>query len=379
MKRIFPLLLIAALGAAGWYWLDHNGHREFPYSGTIEADDASLASKIGGRIEEVLVEEGDAVTAGQPLIRLDRGPAQAALDEARAAHQTAIHRLEELEHGSRPQEIDAARAQLLQAQARWREMKNGPRKEEIDAARANVEAAEAKLKLAQRTEKRIRDLQATQAASREQLDQAEEQLDAAQSGLRASQAQLTLLLNGYREEDVQQAAAAVDAASAALSLAVEGPRPEQIAQARAEVARASATVDRLRFDLDEKEINAPGEGVVEVSRLERGDLLAPNQTALTVLLYQPLWVRIYAPESRLGSFQVGEEIKLAVNAYPGETFTGNVIQINRQAEFTPRNVQTPDTRDDLVFGVKIEIQDPDHRLRPGMVADARLASEGARP
>ena len=126
------------------------------------------------------------------------------------------------------------------------------------------------------------------------------------------------------------------------------------------------------MDLGETVITAPSEGVAETCRLRPGDLLAPNQAALTMILYEPLWVRIFVPESRLGQVPVGRIVDLATASFPGEVFKGTIVQVNRKAEFTPRNVQTPETRDYLVFGVKIDIQDPDRKLRPGMVADVFL-------
>jgi len=196
-----------------------------------------------------------------------------------------------------------------------------------------------------------------------------------QNRYRAARAELEKLRVGFRQEEILAAKAQLEGASASLGLALEGPRIEQIEQARAEVERARAVVERARVDHRETRIVAPGDGVVEVCRLQPGDLLAPNQAALTLILPIPLWVRIYVPESRLGAVGVGNALDLSVAAYSGRTFTGRVVQINRKAEFTPRNVQTPETRDDLVFGVKIEIDDPEGLLRPGMVADVVISSQ----
>lgn len=371
MKRIFPFIVIlAAAGSGWWYCTDRKPRPE--YSGFIEAEDVSVGSKTGGRVMKVNVHEGDAVQAGDVLIELDREPAEARLHESEAGLQLAMKRRDELENGSRPQDIERARALFEQARQQWQLLVNGPRVEDIHAAQANVEAASADLNLASLTAKRQRELFAKKDTTADNLDRAEKELSVARNRQLAARAELEKLRAGFRVEEIQAARAQMESASAALSLAVEGPRKEQIEQARAEVDRAKAAVERARIDLQEAVITAPDEAVVEVSRLQPGDLLTANQTALTLILYVPIWVRIYIPESFLGAAAVGRTLGLSVNAYPGKVFTGKIVQVNRKAEFTPRNVQTPQTRDDLVFGVKIEIDDPERLLRPGMVADVLI-------
>ncbi len=374
MKSFIPLLLIA-LAAGGW-WYFHQNHLDAPlYSGFIEAEDAAPGSKIGGRVVSVRVQEGDAVKTGDLLVQLDEEPVSARLREAEAGLQAAEKRLEELENGTRPLDIEKARALLEQARQQWTLLVNGPRPEDIRAAEANVASASADLNLAMVTEKRQRELFAKKDTTADNLDRAQKELTVAQNRYRAARAELEKLRVGFRQEEIRAAKAQLEGASASLGLALEGPRVEQIEQARAEVERARAAVERARVDLRETRIVAPGDGVVEVCRLQPGDLLAPNQAALTLILPIPLWVRIYVPESRLGAVGVGNTLDLSVAAYPGRTFTGRVVQVNRKAEFTPRNVQTPETRDDLVFGVKIEIDDPEGLLRPGMVADVAISSQ----
>lgn len=374
MKKIIPILLIVITVGGWWmYRLDGNGSPR--YSGFIEAEDAAVGSKLGGRVMKVCVREGDAVKAGDVLIELDREPSEARFKEAEASLLTAKKRLEELENGSRPQEIQRAQALYEQARQQWQLLVNGPRAEDIRAAEANVAAASADLNLASITAQRQRELFAKKDTTADHLDRAEKELSVARNRLLAFQAELEKLRVGFRVEDIQAAKAQMESASASLSLAREGPRKEQIEQAGAEVERAQAAVEKAKIDLLETLISAPSDAVVEVSRLQPGDLLSPNQTALTLILYMPIWIRIYVPESVLGAAKIGASLHFSVNAYPGKSFQGKIVQVNRKAEYTPRNVQSPQTRDDLVFGVKIEIEDPDRLLRPGMVADVWMASE----
>ncbi|MEW6238614.1 MAG: efflux RND transporter periplasmic adaptor subunit [Candidatus Omnitrophota bacterium] len=368
MKRLIPLAIIAALLGAWWR---HESLRSesAQYSGTVEAEDAALGSKVGGRVVSVPAKEGDAAKTGDVLVRLERNALEARVKEAEAELERSRQQLLELERGSRPQEIQQAKALLEEARSNLLLMQNGSRQEDIRAAQANVDAAKAEIELAALTEKRQVELFAKKNTSEENLDRARKELRVAQNRLRAAQAELDRLLSGFRTEEIQQAQAKVNAASAALTLMEEGEREETIAQAKADAMRLESALQRARIDLQEADILAPSEGVVETCRLQPGDLLSPNQTALTMILYQPLWIRIYVPESRLGQFSVGEELELTAASFPGQRFKGRIAQVNRRAEYTPRNVQTPDTRDDLVFGVKIDIEDSKRLLRPGMVAD----------
>ncbi len=374
MKKLIPLLLLIG-GISIWWWMQDRYTPRAEYSGTIEADDVAVGSRVGGRIISIEVDEGDAVKTGDVLLRLEREPLEARLKEAEAELERASQQLRELENGSRIQEIEQAKAIYEEARNRWRLLKKGPRKEDIEAARANLEARKAEEELAILTERRQSELFKTRNTSADNLDRARKELAVARNRVRAAEAELNRLLAGFREEDIQAAWEKVKNASAALSLVQEGPRQERIAQARAAKQRAEAAVEKTRIDLDETDIIAPSDGVVETNPHEPGDLLGSNQTALTLILYKPLTVRIYVPESRLGNVPLGKIVQFSVASFPDKTFQGEIVQVNRQAEYTPRNVQTPDTRDDLVFGAKIEIDDPEHLLRPGMVADVFLSSE----
>lgn len=377
MKAAVPLIVLICAGAVlGIWWRRDSNQPVYRFSGTIEADDAAVGSKAGGRIAAVDVAEGDEVVAGQALVRLDQELLAPQRDEAAAAFEEARQALLELQRGSRPEEIERARANYAGTREQWRLLTNGPRREDIDAARANAEAAEAALNLAVLTEKRQRGLFEKGDAPRDHWDRARTELEVAQSRLRAAEAELEQLMAGFREEEIGAAAARMRAASAELALAVEGPRAEAVQRAAARLARASAALEHAKTLLAETVIRAPTNAVVETCRIEPGDLLPAYQTALTLILDEPLWVRIYVPESLLGHAPVGRKAPVSVQSFPGREFEGEIVQVNRRAEFTPRNVQTPETRDDLVFGVKIRIGDPGGLLRPGMVADVGLTPLG---
>jgi HlyD family secretion protein len=197
------------------------------------------------------------------------------------------------------------------------------------------------------------------------------QIETAIHNADAQAAQLDYLrANAKREADLLQRkvvspneAQQADSAARSQEKNVEASRM-QVAQMRAQLADIDA-------QLAEMQVTAPTDCVLEVLNVKVGDILVPpfNQEAATLLLTNHLWVRVYVPEPWLGKIKLGEQVRVQVDSFPGKDFPGVVEQINRQAEFTPRNVQTVEDRIKQVFGVKIRLPNDDDRLRAGMAAD----------
>jgi HlyD family secretion protein len=139
--------------------------------------------------------------------------------------------------------------------------------------------------------------------------------------------------------------------------------------ARMRVVQARAQLADIDAQLAEMQVKAPTDSVLEILSVKVGDVLAPNREVATLLLPQHLWVRVYVPEPWLGLIKIGDPVRVRVDSFPGTDFEGKVEQVNRQAEFTPRNVQTVEDRIRQVFGVKIQLPNNDDRLRAGMAAD----------
>jgi HlyD family secretion protein len=141
------------------------------------------------------------------------------------------------------------------------------------------------------------------------------------------------------------------------------------AAAQMRVTQARAQLADIDAQLAEMQIMAPGDSVLEVLSVKVGDVLPPNREVATLLLPEHLWVRVYVPEPWVGLIKIGDKVRVRVDSFPGKDFEGLVEQINRQAEFTPRNVQTVEDRIRQVFGIKIRLPNNDDRLRAGMAAD----------
>jgi multidrug resistance efflux pump len=228
------------------------------------------------------------------------------------------------------------RAQRDMVAAKLAEAEAGPRKEEIDATKAEWESQKARLDLARIERQRTEELFAAKAISTTERDRAVTSELALEKTVAAAKSQYDLLLAGTRQE--------------------------QIIQARAQLAQFDA-------QLAEMAIVAPADAVLEVLSVKVGDVLPPNQQVATLLLTNHVWVRVYVPEPWLGHIKIGDAVKVRVDSFPDKGFSGAVERVGREAEFTPRNVQTVGERVKQVFGVKVRLDNSEDLLRAGMAAD----------
>jgi len=342
------------------------------FSGTIETREIRVGSKVGGRIEAVLVEEGQEVTAGQPLVKFDIAELRAQKAQAEARVEQQQVRLERLLRGARPEEKAQASAATATAQATLESIKTWPRPEEVEQARASVAAAEADLNSATVAFQRTERLRASGDISQQEFDSAKFRLDNVRARRDAEKKRLDLLLNGSRKEDIRAAEERFRQAQQAEKLVLAGPRAEEIADARAQLAEAQARLEQINVQLAEGEVKASAAATIEVLSVRPGDLLSPNQTVARLLEKDQIYVRVFIPEPQLGLIRVGQKAKIKVDTFSDRLFDGVIDQINSQGEFTPRNVQSRDERNHQVFGVKVRIDNREGKLKPGMAADVTL-------
>ena len=362
-KRIALFVILTAIVAVGAYsmgWF----HRDAALqgSGTVEARNIRVGSKVGGRIDRVLVREGDSVEAGQTLITFDDKELQASLAQSRAAAEKA-------ERGFRPEEIAEARAAAAQAKAEYDQRKNGYRQEDIDAAQAELDRATADEIRTHLDFQRYDALAQKDLVSKQQRDTAEANWKMALAQKENTKHKLDELKRGYRPEEVAAAEARYHQTQATLEKFERGNRREDVAAAKAALA-----YDEARYR--ERQVLAPAAATVEVLDIRPGDLIPPNTPVATLLERDQIYVRIYIPETVIGRVHVGQKAEIRVDSFPNQVFHGVVEQINQQAEFLPRNVQTREERVHQVFGVKVRIEDASHRVLAGMAADIRLSPEG---
>jgi HlyD family secretion protein len=340
------------------------GRNATSYSGTLQAESADVGSTVGGRVVAVLASDGQRIKRGQLIIRFDPKDQRAALAQARGSLAQAQAALDDLLAGPREQDVEKAAAQAAQAQAVYQQAYiTAPH--QITEAAANVNQARAAAVQAGHDRTRARDLYHGGAISAQAYDAAAAADREARARLVAAQAQLAAAQSGSVPQTVIAARQAYQAAAANAALVIAGPRPDQITQARDAVRTAGGGVSAAQARLAEMTVVAPADGTVQNLDLRAGDLVAPGAAVATVNEFIDPFVRIYVPQSALGGLHVGQSVNVRSDALPGRTFTGAVESIDDTAQFTPRDVQTPEDRGDLVFGVKVRVHDPDQVLRGG--------------
>lgn len=374
-KTLFvAALLVALLGvAAAWKYLIGRVPKDrLVLSGTIEADEIHVGSKVSGRIEAVLVKEGQEVKQDEPIIRFERFDLDAKRADAVAAIAAAEANLQKMLHWSRPEELEQAKAQAEAAWMAYEQARNGPRKQEVDAARADLDAANADVEVSRTTLARIEKLARSGVQSRQDYDEAKASYDRATGRRDSAQQKLEELMAGTRWEEVAKAERQYKQAAANLKLVEQGARKEDIDAAKAQLDRSRATLQQIETQLTELEVKAPADAFVEVLQVRPGDLINPNSPVATLVEIDRLWVRVYVPEPDLGHVQLGKDVSVGVDTFQGESFRGRVEEIANRGEFTPRNVQTRDERTHQVFAVRIRLDNSARRLRAGMAADVTI-------
>ncbi len=329
MKRAIPIVLLAAAAAVVYFtypaWFSEEAaNGPLIVSGNIEATEAVLSFKLTGRIEELLVEEGQWVEEGDLLARLDDAEyrQQVALDQANLRVTQA--QLSLAQAGARPQEIEAAEQAVIEAEA------------EVEQRQIDLERAQA--------------LYRKDAGSRQALDLAKTARTRTQAAL-------------LRAREVH-------------SQLAEGARAEEIAIARANVRRAREVLKFSRIRLEQTELHAPTSGVVLVKQAAAGEVVAPGSPILTLGDLDNVWLRAYISETNLGRIRWGQRATLRIDTFPGKTYEGRISFISSKAEFTPKTIETHEERVKLVYRIKINVENQNQELKPGMPADAVIETNG---
>ena len=293
-------------------------------SGHIEATEVHLAAKVGGRLIEAPLEEGDQVRQGELVAKLETIDAEHRLAQARAQAEAADAQLRLLLAGTRTEDLRRAEDQLAQAQA------------ELDAAVRDLARLEG---LAERG-----------TATEKARDDARTRRDVAERAVAAARAQLDKLISG--------------------------PRSQEIESSRAQRAAAQAQVAAIQQQIADATVLAPRDGIITERIAEPGEVLAPGSPiAVLVDLARP-WLDVWVGEPSLAAIRIGDTVEVRVDGHDG-ALAGTVGYISDVAEFTPKNVQTPEERSKLVFRIKIKLDNSDGLFKPGMPADAWFTRAGS--
>jgi multidrug resistance efflux pump len=441
-----PVIVIVILAIlVGAYFgiraLLDKGNGALTASGTIEAVDITISPELGGKVVEVNVDEGDAVSTGDVLFRLDdatyqaqRAVAVASLNLATAASSTADAAQATAQANFFPV-LDAARAESAATRTPdWRGINPAgytlpggyfSQLDQMAAAQAEVDNAQVARDLTQdslRTllvesasaefttaETRLLNARAALIVAQDVLtraslsnntdlqntaqtayDDAKTELEDAQStydSLKNTEAAKSIIIV---RADLAVAQERYEAAQDRLLTLQTGENSPKVAVVRAAlqqaifaadqaylaVAQAEASLALIDVQIGKLTVTAPADGVILTRNIEPGEVIASSVAVMTLGRLDSLTITVYIPEDRYGELSLGQSATVSVDSFPGETFTASVIHIADQAEFTPRNVQTVEGRKSTVFAIKLQVQEPDGKLKPGMPADVTFDDKG---
>lgn len=431
---VILILAVLAVGYFGVRALLNKDGSALTASGTIEAVEVTISPEIGGRIAEVLVDEGSVVMSGDILFRLDdtllqaqRTVAATALDLAQATARTA-DTAQATAQANYDLAVNAARLEsIITRTSDWRGVNPAgytlpegyfSRSAMILAAGAEVEAARTARDAAQDSldtlladpanaelkaaETRLLDARAAAFVAQDVLTRANatdnsDLRDAAQSAYDAAHTELEDAQAAYDDLSGTPAAAELARTRADLSAAQErldsardrllalqtGEDSPKVAAAMAVLQQAVAAAEQAQLVILQAQaslalidaqiarvtITAPADGTILTNSIEPGETVAPSAAAMSLGRLDSLTITVYVPENLYGELSLGQSASVTVDSFPGESFAATISHIAEQAEFTPRNVQTSEGRTSTVFAVKLKVEDPDGKLKPGMPAD----------
>ena len=317
LKIVLLAAVVAiAIGMAG-YKLYGRVETGITATGTIEVTKTDVTPKVAGYLAELKIKEGDLVKSGQLVARIDRPDLQAQLLRDEASLARAKAQLRDLEQGARAQELQEAAANLAAA------------KSQADKAKADFD----------RYSRLFRD----GAISTQQLDNSRSAHEVAANSLLAAQSRYSLL----------QA----------------GTRPETIEAQRLEVQRSQAVLDSSRTQLADTSVASPIAGRVLSKNYEQGEFVNAGSAIATIGDMRDCWVKIYVATEQLGRIRLGQAAKVKIDAYPDKVFRGEIKEISQNAEYTPRQSITQRERANMVFAVKVKIDNAEEFMKPGLPAD----------
>jgi HlyD family secretion protein len=321
-KRICAavIILLVLIGAAA-YKLYLPETKGITATGTIEVTKADITPKVSGYIRGLDLDVGDAMKRGQVALKIDRPDLKAQLLRDEAA-------------------LEKSKAQL-------RELENGSRSQELLEAEAAVQSAAAVYEKAQKDYDRYASLYDGGAVSAQQLDTVRSANEVAYRSLQTAQAK--------------------------LSLAQEGNRSETIEAQRLEVERNNAILEATRTEDADTVVYCPADGLILTKNFEDGEYVAAGSPVATLGEMDDCWVKVYVASDQLGLIAVGQTVAVQVDSFPGRTFAGKIKEISQNAEYTPRQSITKRERANMVFAVKVKLDNSEGIFKPGMPADVVIS------
>lgn len=320
-KKLLAIIVagVVAVGVVGYKYF-RPVETGITATGTIEVTKADIMPKVSGYIGGLELKAGDSVQTGQKVAKITRSDLEAQVIRDEAA--------------------------LAKAEAQLRDLEAGPRRQERQELGAMLESARSVYAKAKQDYERYQSLYASGAISTQQLDAARSNMEVAYSAMSAS--------------------------AERLSLGEAGTRPESIEAQRLEVERSKAVLAASKVLQEDTNVISPINGLILSKNYENGEYVNPGAAIFTVGDMNDCWVKVYISSTQLGMIAVGQEAGVKIDSFPGRVFRGQIKEISQNAEFTPRQSITQSERANLVFAVKVKVDNSEGILKPGMPADVVL-------
>ncbi|HMM21367.1 MAG TPA: HlyD family secretion protein [Selenomonadales bacterium] len=321
MITIIVLLLVAVLAAGGVWWWIRSGRIVSTDDARVKGTIVAVSAKLSGRMEQVLVHEGDSVKAGQVIAGLEKQEFEVQVEQAKANLAIDQAKLAALRAGNRPQEVAEADAATLQARANWENAQKNKERDEVLYRQGAISV---------------------------------QQRDASLTALAVAQAQYQAAAQHY-------------------SLTAEGARPEDIQAAEAQVQQAKAVLKNAEIQLANTVVKAPVDGIIALKSVEEGEIISAGQQLFQITNLADVWISANIEETYIGRIQVGQQAEFTIDAYPGRKFTGRVSEVgpasgSQFALLPNENTSGNFTKVTQRLPIKIKADETDCVLKPGMSA-----------
>ncbi|MDA0672174.1 MAG: HlyD family efflux transporter periplasmic adaptor subunit [Cyanobacteria bacterium] len=394
-RLLWGVALVLILVAGGWglrYWLNRPDDSVIDLSGRIEGYETDLGTKVGGRVAEVTVREGDTVQPGQVIARLDDAELQAQLEAAQARVAAAQQQVNQAQL-----QVTVVASQIQEAQL-TRQQSEGDAAGRVSQSEATVAAAqaqlaeaearrqeaEAALALARSDRDRFATLVDQGAIPQQQFDQIQTQLETAQktlaarqSAVAAAQQQVSAAQGALTQAQTTELNPDIRTTQITRLQTQQEQARAQLAAAQSDLKQAQAAQQEIEARLADLAIKSPIGGVVLTRNVEPGEVIATGTTVLTVVDLGDLYLRGYIPEGQVGQVRVGQAAQVFLDSDPDQPLAATVAAVDTEASFTPENIYFKEDRVTQVFGLKLDLENPGGFAKPGMPADGEILLDGA--
>lgn len=334
MKCKYIVTMIIVLLLAG---CSSENSEKVLYTGTIESDAVNLSAELSGKIIDVFVEDGQKIGKGAKVIEIDTTDLEIKLKKAKAALKSSEANLEDIIQGARGEEIKNARANVKNIET------------QLEGAKKNYE-----YRLQNYND--LNELFKDSAASEQQIKDAKALVDIEETKVKSLEKQL-------------------EGSRASLDLLLSGATKNKVKMAEAEVEMSKAEIESLENQIAKCNVTSPIDGTIETVDYEVGELIPAGGNIVKIVDLENLWIKIYVPEKELHKVSINQEVKLWADNSSDKAIKGKVVYIASEAEFTPKNVESKENKEEMVFEVKIEILDKNSSLKPGMLLDADIEGD----